>query len=393
MSVSILHVNFSRAGGAGSVARTLWEEQVGQGHTSRFHSTIESDLRSHPFASPLHTAAAIVDRYGIQSQAFHAPISLARDHLHDTNLPALEDVEVLHLHGINGVITVASLARKHPSLRIVWTLHDMNPFTGTCHYSLGCQKFQANCESCPAVRIPFRAAVSQNLARKRDAVSALTNLTVVTPSRWLADQAAASSVFNGHDIVVQPNPISPRFGFIDAGLEKTAGAQTFRAVVIAKNLDDPVKNVSAAVENFTAAFPESGAASLHLVGAGGASLVGANIHREGPLAQPEIAQLLALSDVLIVPSRAENSPLVIPEAASQGCASLVADVGGMPELINALGGGGVFSSPAELVAKLTAFAAQSPNHKKVLREKLVTSSQKVFSPRAVVAAYDKVYAR
>jgi len=84
------------------------------------------------------------------------------------------------------------------------------------------------------VRIPFRAAVSQNLARKRDAVSALTNLTVVTPSRWLADQAAASSVFNGHDIVVQPNPISPRFGFIDAGLEKTAGAQTFRAVVIAK---------------------------------------------------------------------------------------------------------------------------------------------------------------
>jgi glycosyltransferase involved in cell wall biosynthesis len=392
VSVSILHVNFSRAGGAGSVARTLWEEQVGQGHTSRIYTTIESDLRSHPFASPLHTAAAVFDRYGIQSQAFHAPISLARDHLQDDNLPALEDVEVLHLHGINGVMTVASLARKHPSLRIVWTLHDMNPFTGACHYSLGCQKFQTSCESCPAVRIPFRSAVSKNLARKRDAVSALTNFTVVTPSRWLADQAAASSVFGGHDIVVQPNPISPRFGLLEASLEERRDAQTFRAVVIAKNLDDPVKNVSAAVEDFTAAFPESGAASLHLVGAGGASLTGANVHLEGQLAQPEIARLLAQSDVLIVPSRAENSPLVIPEAASQGCASLVADVGGMPELINTLGGG-VFSSPADLVAKLTAFAAQSPNHKKVVREKLIATSQKVFSPRAVVAAYDKVYAR
>ena len=393
MSVSILHVNFSRAGGAGSVARTLWEEQVSQGHTSRFHSTIESDLRSQPFASPLHTAAAIVDRYGIQSQAFHAPISLARDQLHDTNLPALDDVEVLHLHGINGVMTVASLAKEHPSLHVVWTLHDMNPFTGACHYSLGCQQFQTSCASCPAVRIPFRAAVSKNLSRKCDAVVSLTNLTVVTPSRWLADQAAASSVFGCHDIVVQPNPISPRFGFIDVGLDERREAQTFRAVVIAKNLDDPVKNVSAAVENFTAAFPESGAASLHLVGAGGASLIGANIHREGQLAQPEIAQLLAQSDVLIVPSRAENSPLVIPEAASQGCASLVADVGGMPELINTLGAGGVFSSPVDLVAELTAFAAQSPNHKKVLREKLIATSQKVFSPRAVVAAYDKVYAR
>jgi hypothetical protein len=65
----------------------------------------------------------------------------------------------------------------------------------------------------------------------------------------------------------------------------------------------------------------------------------------------------------------------------------------MPELINTLGAGGVFSSPVDLVAKLTAFAAQSPNHKKDLREKLIATSQKVFSPRAVVAAYDKVYAR
>jgi glycosyltransferase involved in cell wall biosynthesis len=393
VSVSVLHLNFSRAGGAGSVARTLWEEQVDQGYASRLHTTIESDLRSRPFSSPLHTAAAVLDRYGIQSQGFHAPISLARDLLHDNNIPSLQDVEVLHLHGINGAITVASLAKQHPSLRIVWTLHDMNPFTGTCHYTLGCRKFQTDCGNCPAVRVPFRSAVSQNLARKRDAISALTNLTVVTPSRWLADQAAASSVFAGDDIVVQPNPISPHFGLVDASFEEHTEAQTFRAVVVAKNLDDPVKNVSAAVENFSAAFPELGSASLHLVGAGGGSLTGANIVLEGLLAQAEIARLLAQSDVLIVPSLAENSPLVIPEAASQGCASLVANVGGMPELVDTLSGGGVFNSPADLVAKLTTFAAQSPNHKKILRKNLIATSQKVFSPRAVVAAYDKVYAR
>ena len=132
---------------------------------------------------------------------------------------------------------------------------------------------------------------------------------------------------------------------------------------------------------------------MHSVGAGGGSLTGANIVLEGLLAQAEIARLLAQSDVLIVPSLAENSPLVIPEAASQGCASLVANVGGMPELVDTLSCGGVFNSPADFVAKLTTFAAQSPNHKKTHRKNLIATSKKVFSPRAVVAASDKVYAR
>ena len=374
------------------MARVLWEEQVRLGHTSRFHTTINSDLRTHPFSAPLHTAAAALDQYGIKAPGFDAPISLMRDRMKDRGLPNLEGVDVLHLHGINGLVGIDAIASDHRSLRIVWTLHDMNPFTGVCHYSLGCQGFQRNCDSCPAVRPPFQGAVSKALARKRDALAALGNLTVVTPSRWLADQAHASSVFAGHDIVVQQNPLSP--GFEPPPTEHTnRGEHPFRAVVIAKNLDDPVKNVAEATRAFQQAFPAPGAARLHLVGKGGASLKGTNIHGEGEMSPTEIAGLLRSTDVLIVASLAENSPLVIPEAASQGCAPLVANVGGMPELIATLGGGAVFSSPSELSGALNAFASRTATDSNALRKKLMTTSQKVFSPRAVVMAYDKVYAR
>ena len=37
-------------------------------------------------------------------------------------------------------------------LPIVWTLHDMNPFTGGCHYSGDCGKFRESCGACPELQ-------------------------------------------------------------------------------------------------------------------------------------------------------------------------------------------------------------------------------------------------
>ena len=34
------------------------------------------------------------------------------------------------------------------SSKVYWTLHDMNPFTGGCHYNNTCRQFEANCEEC-----------------------------------------------------------------------------------------------------------------------------------------------------------------------------------------------------------------------------------------------------
>jgi hypothetical protein len=63
------------------------------------------------------------------------------------NLP---EQDLLHLHWIADFVDYAafftSLPRKMP---VVWTLHDMAPFTGGCHWSQGCPKFAQECGACP----------------------------------------------------------------------------------------------------------------------------------------------------------------------------------------------------------------------------------------------------
>jgi len=70
----------------------------------------------------------------------------------------------------------------------------------------------------------------------------------------------------------------------------------------------------------------------------------------------------------------------------------VADVGGMPGLIDALGHGRVFSSTSELVGALVSAASETNQTSTQARETLRKAAVSQFSPEAVVAAYDKVYA-
>src|SRR3954471_13148561 len=59
------------------------------------------------------------------------------------------DADVFHLHWAMDLLDFRMLphfARRAP---IAWTFHDMNAFTGGCHYDRGCGRFTASCGACP----------------------------------------------------------------------------------------------------------------------------------------------------------------------------------------------------------------------------------------------------
>ena len=59
--------------------------------------------------------------------------------------------DVVHLHWVcDGFFRIESLAEI--SQPIVWTLHDMWPMTGGCHYSLNCQRYKNQCGRCPQLK-------------------------------------------------------------------------------------------------------------------------------------------------------------------------------------------------------------------------------------------------
>ena len=59
--------------------------------------------------------------------------------------------DLIHLHWINnGFFNLEKINKIN--IPIVWTIRDMWPFTGGCHYTLGCNKFHFNCKSCPSIK-------------------------------------------------------------------------------------------------------------------------------------------------------------------------------------------------------------------------------------------------
>jgi hypothetical protein len=83
---------------------------------------------------------------------------------------------------------------------VVWRLSDLWPFTGGCHYPGDCRRFEVECGCCPVLGSEHELDLSRDgfLARSR-AYPGL-DLTVVAPSRWIADKARRSSLFGARRI-------------------------------------------------------------------------------------------------------------------------------------------------------------------------------------------------
>lgn len=387
MPLSIAHLSFSQVGGAGSVATALCKAQNVAGHESVHLWSISSDLRTQPFTKPFHTLAAGVDHYLVKAPDFRAPVSVFRDSLQDRFPRLLDEFDIIHLHNVNGLVDLSSFGGRYSEKKIVWTLHDMNPFTGACHYSLGCQNYISECSRCPAVRNHLHPLVSKRFQFKKESLTQLRRLEVVSPSEWLASAASKSPVLSRFPITVIPNPVGASFS-------KDPNPNTrFSFCLVAQNLDDPVKNVREVVENFSLARAQSPSLTLALVGAGGESFEGPGITRFGPLDHQRIATLFSETRALIVNSLAENAPLVIIEAASVGCFPVVRKVGGMPGMIDQLQSGYQFSCGSELKELLTRFSLKDDAQTFSSRQALAARAKELFSPSTIARQYDEVYVR
>ncbi len=105
------------------------------------------------------------------------------------------DPDIIHLHNIHGYYINIELLFNYLKLSekpVVWTLHDCWSFTGHCAYFdfVGCEKWLSGCSDCPQKHeYPaslFKDNSYNNFVRKKQIFSGLKNLTLITPSSWLA---------------------------------------------------------------------------------------------------------------------------------------------------------------------------------------------------------------
>ncbi|MCU6733121.1 glycosyltransferase [Diplocloster agilis] len=107
--------------------------------------------------------------------------------------------DIVHLHNLHkGYINLNRLFRylKEKNKPVVWTLHDCWSFTGQCPYfdRVQCQKWRTGCGHCPQYKdYPSKVdGTASMFQKKKQWFTGLRNMTIVTPSQWLAELVAES---------------------------------------------------------------------------------------------------------------------------------------------------------------------------------------------------------
>jgi len=250
--------------------------------------------------------------------------------------------DILHLHWIAGLIDYTEFFEHVPrALPLVWTLHDMNPFTGGCHYSAECRKFSEECGCCPQLGSAKCNDLSRAIwKRKHGAYSHIDakRFCVVTPSRWLADEAKRSALMGGFRVEVIPygvdtNCFQPQDRAMARERLGIPGSATV-LLFVAQLLRNSYKGVSVLME----ALQRAGTiANLLVLAVGGGALPAgfpAPCVSLGAMNEErELSLAYSASDLFVLPSLQDNFPNTALEALACGVPVVGTRVGGIPEIV------------------------------------------------------------
>lgn len=112
--------------------------------------------------------------------------------------------DLINLHFIGeGYLKIETIANFNRPM--VWTLHDSWAFTGGCHIPYDCKRYTESCGSCPQLYSNSNWDLSRWVWQRKNKAWSKANLTIVTPSQWLAESAKASSLFKNFRVEVIPH--------------------------------------------------------------------------------------------------------------------------------------------------------------------------------------------
>ncbi len=279
---------------------------------------------------------------------------------HPNALRLIGKADVFHLHWVAGGFLSTAQIRKLPG-PIVWTLHDLNPVTGGCHYPGSCDHFHRSCGDCPLLRGGARDLSFHNLARRKRLLST-RDVLFVAPSEWLAKQARAASVAEGQTVEVIHNGIDLNIfkPAVEARSDLDLSGDKLVITYVADDPNDPRKGLDLLVQGIgSLTLQQRKQILLVVIGRSPRQLTELELdtHFTGPIwDENALAKYLQASDWTVCPSRQDNLPNILLE--SLGCGTPVAGfaTGGIAEII-CDGKNGILGKPFEAEALLQAMVS------------------------------------
>ena len=252
------------------------------------------------------------------------------------------DPDVVHLHNIHGYYINIELLFNYlakANKRVIWTLHDCWAFTGHCAYFdyAGCDKWEKGCGNCTQKgdypSSMFFDNSKDNWEKKRRLFTSVKDMTIITPSKWLAELVKKSFlkrfpvkvIHNGIDTsVFKPTPSDFRVKY---GLENKKILLGVASVWDRrKGLEDFFK-LSKILDN-TYKIVLVGLSEKQLK-----TILDSIIGITRTNSTKELAEIYTAADVFLNLTYEDNYPTVNLEAQACGTPVITYDTGGSPESV------------------------------------------------------------
>lgn len=243
--------------------------------------------------------------------------------------------DVIHLHWINQYSFDYSSISKI-NCKVVWTLRDMWPFTGGCHYSLGCDSFTRECGNCPKLGSSIDKDLSRYIYSSK-ARNRPSNVHYVAISEWIGLQAKKSSIAGSNDLTVIENSVDTQQFFFEASIKIEKFSKNRKIILFGGiNLNAPYKGLKyivSAIENLdpnefcVVSFGRIDHSSLDRISKFD------SLHF-GPVNDSRlIRQIYSSSDIYLFPSIFEAFGKTVVEAQLCGTPVIVFDNSGPSEIV------------------------------------------------------------
>lgn len=273
-------------------------------------------------------------------------LELFSDTICDIDLFKLNDVrsaDIINLHWVAGMIMYDRFSELCKLKNVVWTLHDMNAFTGGCHYNNDCSKYLTQCNSCPQLGSDkFRDLSYINWITKESAYND-SSFQVITPSQWLANAAAESKLFSNKDIKVIPyglpldifKPNQKNIIYERYNIPQSKKLVLF----VADFVDNKRKGIDYLIGALKSKLlsNESNDIMFGIVGSNSENLT-LNLNQPyvdfGRItSEEEMAIIYSAADVFVIPSLEDNLPNTVLESLACGTPVVGFNIGGIPDMI------------------------------------------------------------
>ena len=109
-----------------------------------------------------------------------------------------KEADIIHLHWVcGGMLSIYQIGKIQKP--IVWTMRDMWPMTGGCHYAMECKRYEVGCGACSLLNSRRKYDLSY-FVLKNKRINFSKNMNIVGISHWLSECAQKSFLFKDFDI-------------------------------------------------------------------------------------------------------------------------------------------------------------------------------------------------